>query len=288
MLEIILKAFPIGSLVFFSLFCLCVGSLLNVFIHRLPLMMNAEWTKECREFLKLPELDEEPRKVNLFFPRSFCPNCKKMIPFWFNIPLLSYIILKGRSHCCKTKISFQYPFVEGVCLFLSLLAGFKFGATIELVFALFFIWTLIIIAFIDLKHQIIPDTLSYTLLWLGLIANTQSLFTPLPLAVLSAVGAYLGLWGFIKLYYLISGKIGMGNGDFKLFAAFGAWFGWTLLPFILLLSSILGAVIGISYLKLSNKSKETPIPFGPFLCIAGLIALLYGQELLIWYLTLYH
>jgi len=248
-------------------------------------MMKADWSVECREFLELPEEPEE--KINLFFPRSFCPNCKQIIPAWHNIPLISYCILRGRSHCCKQPISLRYPLVEALCLALSLFAAWHFGFTSTLVFALIFIWILIAIAFIDIQHQLIPDSLSISLLWIGLIANTQGLFVPLSTAVISAIAGYLSLWLFIQLYYLITGKVGMGNGDFKLFAAFGAWFGWTQLPFILLTSSVLGAVIGVLYLKLAKKSRDTPFPFGPYLCLAGLISLFYGKEILYWYISLY-
>lgn len=278
----LINLFPTYFTILFAVICLCVGSLLNVIIHRLPLMMMAEWAAECRSYLELPEKSVE--KINLFFPRSFCPTCKAPIPSWFNIPIISYIILRGRSHCCKEPISIRYPFVEALCLVLSLFAAWKFGYTATLVYALLFIWVLIVISFIDLQHQLIPDTLSLGLLWLGLIANTNVLFTTLPNAVLSAVAGYLSLWIIIKLYYLVTKKIGMGNGDFKLFAAFGAWFGWMQLPFILLLSSLVGAVIGIIYLQTVGKSRNTPLPFGPYLCISGLISLFYGQDIVYWYL----
>lgn len=286
MLNEIILLYPVAFVIFFALICLCVGSLLNVIIHRLPLMMLADWSAECRQYLELPEPSNE--KINLFFPRSFCPHCNTPIAAWHNIPLLSYCFLLGRSKCCKQRIPLRYPLVEALCLMLSLLAAWHFGFTLTLLFALLFIWIVIAIAFIDLQHQLIPDSLSLGLLWLGLIANTQSLFTSLPNAVLSAVVAYLSLWLLIQLYYLISGKIGMGRGDFKLFAAFGAWFGWTQLPLILLLSSITGAVIGIAYLKAVKRPNDTPIPFGPYLCIAGLIALFYGDTILYWYLGLFH
>ena len=274
--------YPVTAYVFLGLFCLAVGSLLNVIIYRLPLMLQAEWSSQCRSLLNIP--GEPQQKINLFYPRSFCPQCNHQIPFWHNIPLLSYMILRGRCHKCQQHIPGRYPLIEATCLILSLLAAWIFGFNLSLLFALLFIWLLICLCAIDIQHQLLPDNLTLPLLWLGLIANTQSLFTPLPNAVLSAAGAYLGLWLFIKLYFLITGKIGMGNGDFKLFAAFGAWFGWTQLPGILLLSAFTGAITGIIYLKTTSQTKETPIPFGPFLCIAGLISLFYGQTILHWYL----
>lgn len=274
-----------------ALFSLAVGSLLNVIIHRLPLMIEAEWRAECADLLnfKAKETieDASTKNFNLFFPRSHCPHCKRLIPIWHNIPLLSYLILRGRCQKCREPISWRYPFVEALSMGLSLFATWHFGFNMTLIFVLLFIWILIAICFIDLDHQLLPDNLSLSLLWLGLIANTQTLFTTLPNAVLSAVGAYLSLWLFIKLFYLLTGKIGMGHGDFKLFAAFGAWFGWLQLPLILLISSITGAIAGLLYLRMAGKTRDTPIPYGPFLCLAGLIALFYGNSIIQWYLGFY-
>lgn len=262
---------------------LLIGSVLNMIIYRLPIMLNASWTTQCKSWLNITS--EPPSKaINLFFPRSFCPKCKKTIPIWHNIPLLSYCICRGRCSTCHQPIAIRYFLVECLTLVLSLIAGVYFGFTLTLVFALIFIWFIICLAFIDASHQLLPDELSLSLLWIGLIANTESLFTSLPNAVLSAIGAYLTLWLFMKVFYLITGKIGMGNGDFKLFAAFGAWFGWTMLPLILFFASFIGAIAGIAYLKITKKSKDTPIPFGPFLCISGLCALFFGQSFIHWYL----
>lgn len=268
-----------------GLFSLLIGSLLNVVIYRVPIMLQNEWKQQCCELLQI-ETEQSERSINLFFPRSFCPNCKSLVKAWQNIPVFSYLFLRGRCSHCHSRISIRYPLIELLTLFMSLYACFHFNFTLQLPFALLAIWILIPLFFIDLEHQLLPDTLTLGLLWLGLIANTQNLFTSLPEAVLSAVGAYIGLWLFIKLFYLITGKIGMGNGDFKLFAAFGAWFGWTVLPFILLISSISGAIVGLIYLKIKNKSRDTTIPFGPFLCLAGLISLFWGKALISWYLHL--
>lgn len=269
-----------------TLFSLAVGSLLNVVIYRLPLMLQNEWKEQCCELMAI-EAKEEKQKINLFFPRSFCPECKQMVKAWQNIPILSYLFLRGRCANCKTSIPLRYPLIELMTMLLSFYASWHFGFTLQLPFALLFIWILIPLIFIDLEHQILPDTLTLSLLWLGLIANTQSLFAPLTVAVLSSAGAYAGLWLFIKLFYLITGKIGMGHGDFKLYAAFGAWFGWMYLPLILLISSISGAIIGVIYLHYSKQSKDTTIPFGPFLCIAGLISLFWGSAIIDWYLQLW-
>ena len=277
--------YPITTYVFFGLLSLSVGSLLNVIIYRLPIILQAEWTSSCRSLLQLPE--EKTKSLNLFYPRSFCPSCSNIIPAWHNIPLISYLLLRGRCRHCQQGIPIQYPIVEATCLILSLCAAWFFGFNVSLILILLFIWIIICMFVIDLQHQLLPDSLTLSLLWLGLIANTQAIFTSLPNAVLSAAGAYLCLWLFIKLFYLITGKVGMGNGDFKLFAAFGAWFGWTQLPLILLISSLTGAITGIIYLKKTGQTRSTPIPYGPFLCIAGLISLFYGHDILQWYLKFY-
>ncbi|MGQ3887736.1 prepilin peptidase [Legionella sp. CNM-1927-20] len=269
-----------------AFFSLIIGSLLNVIIYRLPLMLKQEQLADCAYLLNLPEV--KSKNINLFIPRSFCPNCHNTIKAIHNIPLISYLFLRGHCHFCHTSIPWCYPLIELSSMLLALYASWHFGFNLSLVFALFFIWINICLIFIDLDHQLLPDSLTLLLLWLGLIANTQNLFISLPNAVLSAAGAYLILWVLIKAYYLITGKIGMGHGDFKLFAAFGAWFGWTALPLILLFSSITGTIVGLIYLNLKRQSRNTPIPFGPFLCIAGLITLFWGQKILTWYLSYWH
>ncbi|MBI2785665.1 MAG: prepilin peptidase [Legionella longbeachae] len=268
-----------------ALFSLAIGSLLNVIIYRLPIMLEIEWKNQYDEIMEIKNTNQAA--INLFFPRSFCPSCKTMVKSWQNIPLLSYLFLGGRCYQCKHSISIRYPLIELGTMLLSLYATWHFGFTLQLPFALLIIWLLICLFFIDLDHKILPDSLTLSLLWIGLIANTQTIFTPLPQAVLSAVGGYLGLWLFVKIFYLFTGKIGMGNGDFKLFAAFGAWFGWMFLPLILLLSSIGGTIIGLLYLHFQNKSKDTAIPFGPFLCVSGLVTLFWGHSVVHWYLHLW-
>lgn len=288
MLKELIIFHPLWAYVFLGILSLAIGSLLNVIIYRLPLMLRAAWQTECCELIgsKVPITN---KSINLFLPRSFCPSCKKLITAWQNIPLLSYLFLRGRCKQCHQSIPIRYLLVELLSLGLSILAAFTFGFSLTLLFALIFIWIAICLCFIDFQHQLLPDSLTLGLLWTGLIANTgvingSCLFTTLPNAVVSAVAAYLSLWLFIKLFYLCTKKIGMGNGDFKLFAAFGAWFGWTQLPFILIASSLMGAVFGTIYLKLTQKSQQTPIPFGPFLCLAGVVSLLYGERIIKWYL----
>lgn len=267
-----------------GLFSLAIGSFLNVLIYRLPIMMKAEWKQQCCELLEI-ETKKQDSPINLFYPRSFCPKCKTMIKAWQNIPILSYLYLQGRCIECKHPISIRYPLIELGTLLLSLYACWHFGLTLQLPFVLLAIWVLICLFFIDVDTQLLPDNLTLSLLWLGLFANTQHLFTTLPDAVLSAAAAYLSLWLFIKIFYLITGKVGMGHGDFKLFAAFGAWFGWVLLPLLLLIASLIGSIVGITYLRATKQSKNTMIAFGPYLCIAGLICMFWGHQIINWYLT---
>lgn len=274
---------PIIVYVFVGLFSLAIGSLLNVVIYRLPRMLQDEYKHNCQLFLQLPT--QPMQLINLFLPRSFCPNCTYPIKALQNIPILSFIALQGRCKQCKHPISWRYPSIEMLCMVLSLFALWHFGLNLTFLFALLFIWLIISLCFIDLDHQLLPDSLTLSLLWIGLIANTQSLFTTLPNAVLSAAGAYLSLWSFVGLFNVVTKKQAMGHGDFKLFAALGAWFGWTQLPFILFISSLLGAITGIIYLKRTKQSQATPIPFGPFLSIAGFITLFYGQAINDWYLN---
>jgi len=276
---------PIWSYFLLMLFALAVGSFLNVVIHRLPRMMKANFEEECRCLLKLP--NKNTSSYNLFFPHSHCPACLAPIRYRDNIPILSYFLLRRRCRSCQKSISLRYPLIEWLTAALTLYAAWHFSFSLTFVFACAFLWILLPIAIIDFDEQIIPDSLNYSLLWLGLLANSYVLFTSLEIAVYSAIAGWLFLWIFIQIFYALTGKIGMGNGDFKLFAAFGAWFGWTLMPFILLFSSFVGAIIGICYLKYSKQSRETPLPFGPFLCISGVISLFWGQDILNYYLSFY-
>lgn len=271
--------------IFLGLFSLLIGSLLNLIIYRLPIMLNRSWENESRFLLQLPPPNNHFPRLNLFLPRSFCPNCKTMISFVYNIPILSYCLLRGKCKTCRASISSRYLFVECLSLFLALYAAFTFGFNLTLVFALLFIWYLISLFFIDLETQLLPDSLTLGLLWLGLLANTQSLFTTLPDAVFSAVFAYLGLWIFIQLFKLLRGKMGMGYGDFKLFAALGACFGSAQLPIILLFACFSGTLLGLIYLKSQNKNFETPIPFGPFLAVGGIVSLFWGEGILHYFLA---
>ena len=256
-----------------SIFSLLMGSFLNVVIYRLPQMLEANWRAECNALLHPKKRLPQTPLLNLWLPRSFCPHCKTTIPFWHNLPLLSFIILKGRCAFCKKSISMQYPLVELTCFLLSLAAILKFGLSIPLIYALLFIWIVIAMTGIDLKHQLLPDELTLGLLWIGLIANTSACFTSINDAIFGAIFGYLMLWFAMKIFYFFTKKVGMGQGDFKLLAALGAYFGVSKLPGLLLIASVTGAVAGITYLVLTKQSKETPIPFGPFLCLSGLFIL---------------
>lgn len=273
---------------FIALLGLCIGSFLNVVIYRLPIILHKNWSKECHDYLKLNVKEVQINRFNLAFPPSHCPGCKQRISLWHNIPLFSYIFLKGRCFFCANKIALRYPLIEFLTALLSVMVAIHFGVTLITLFSLVFVWCLIPLAFIDLDTQLLPDIITLPLLWFGLLINIPGYFCPLSSAVIGAIIAYAFLWLIIKLFYLITGKIGMGEGDFKLFAAFGAWFGWQLLPLILLISSLFGSIVGIIYLRVTNAQKDTPLPFGPYLCAAGFITLLYGKTILDWYLnTLY-
>ncbi len=262
----------IVNYVLLCLLFLCIGSFLNVLIVRLPKIMRYELEKNCHAALKIP-LNIELPYLNIVNVPSHCVHCNAKIPFWHNIPILSFFILGGRCFKCKGKISWIYPIVEMLTAVFSMLAIYWFGYNWQVVYILVFIWIMICLVFIDIKTQILPDCLTLSLLWIGLLANVNGLYTSLPDAIYGAIAGYLSLWVIINLYYLFTGKVGMGGGDFKLFAALGAWFGVFALSKILIVSSTLGLIFGAIYLLLSQKSKNTPIAFGPFLAIAGIIFL---------------
>ncbi len=259
------------------IFGLMVGSFLNVVIYRLPKIMEQEWHNNC---LELQGKDTPAQQqFTLSKPRSNCPHCGHKISVLENIPVISYLLLRGRCSACKTSISIRYPLVEILTGTLIGLTSWQFGYTTTTLFAWIFVFALIALTFIDFDTQLLPDDITLPLLWLGLLFNLNHGFTDLKSAVIGAMAGYLVLWSVFWLFKLIRGKEGMGYGDFKLLAAIGAWFGWQLLPAVILLSSTLGAMIGIALIALTKRSKEVPIPFGPFLAIGGIAALFYGQQL---------
>ena len=256
---------------------LAIGSFLNVLIYRLPKMMQAEWVSQCAELRGEP-VPASPR-YNLMVPRSACPACSHPITATENIPVLSWLMLRGKCSSCHTKISPRYPVVELLTGLLSLAVVWQFGATWQAVGGLVFVWALIALAFIDFDTNLLPDSLTLPLLWLGLIFNLASTYTTLPEAVIGAIAGYLVLWSIYWLFKLATGKEGMGYGDFKLLAAIGAWLGWELLPVTLLLSSVVGALVGIAMIVLIKHDRRVPIPFGPYLAGGGLVALFFGDQL---------
>ena len=259
------------------LFGLLVGSFLNVAIHRLPRMMEAEWHAQCAELRGEPAPDA-PR-YNLWLPRSACPQCGHPITARENIPLLSWLWLRGRCSACRAPIGARYPLVELLTALLSAAVAWKWGASVQTAGALLMMWALITLAFIDLDTALLPDSLTLPLLWLGLLFNLSGHFSSLPDAVVGAMAGYLVLWLVYWLFKLATGKDGMGYGDFKLLAAIGAWLGWQMLPVTLLLSSVVGAVVGIAMIVLVKHDRRVPIPFGPYLAGGGLVALFFGADL---------
>ncbi|MEG1039189.1 MAG: A24 family peptidase [Pseudomonas sp.] len=262
---------------------LIVGSFLNVLVHRLPLMLQRQWQAEAREVLDLPEVQAAER-YDLFLPASHCPHCGHRIRAWENVPLLSYVLLRGRCSSCRSAISPRYPLVELGCAVLTVFVAWKLGASAAALALMLLSWGLLAVSLIDIEHRLLPDVLVLPLLWLGLIVNAFELFVPLEDALWGAVAGYLSLWSVFWLFKFITGKEGMGYGDFKLLALIGAWGGWQILPQTLLMSSLLGALIGLILLRAKGLKTSTPIPFGPYLAIAGWIALLWGGQITASYL----
>ena len=257
---------------------LLVGSFINVLAWRLPKMLEQDWQAQARELLGLPAPAKGP-VYNLMLPRSHCPHCQHTLRAWENIPLLSYLVLRGKCSQCKTAISLRYPLTELTSAVLSGVVALHFGLSPQAGWMLLLTWGLLGICLIDLKHQIVPDVLVLPLMWLGLLLNTFDIFTSLTQAVWGAALGYLSLWSIFWLFKLLTGKDGMGYGDFKLLALFGAWGGMAILPLTIVLSSLLGAMVGLVLLALRRAQTSTPIPFAPYLAIAGWIALLWGGQM---------
>ena len=274
---------PAYLLSFTAVLGLLVGSFLNVVIYRIPIMLQSTWRHECALLLDDEAIaDEEAKKpsFNLVTPGSSCPTCKKSIRAWQNIPVISYLIQGAKCASCQEPISIRYPLVEIATAIISVFVAWHFGNTWLSVFALIFSWCLISLTMIDVDHQLLPDNITLPLLWLGLLVNINNGFVPLASAVIGAAAGYLILWSVYWGFKLITGKEGMGYGDFKLLAALGAWLGWQVLPLIIILSSLVGAVLGSIQLAVSRSSQSTPIPFGPYLAVAGFIAMIWGTQIL--------
>jgi leader peptidase (prepilin peptidase) / N-methyltransferase len=263
---------------------LCVGSFLNVVVHRLPKMMDRAWRAQCAELRGEATPPEQPAKYNLAVPRSACPQCGHPIGALENIPVVSWLALRGACSACRKPISIRYPLVEALAGLLAAYAIWRFGVTWKAGAACVMLWMLLALTFIDFDTQLLPDNLTLPLVWAGLAVNLFGLFAPLADAVIGAIAGYLALWIVYWLFRLIRGKEGMGYGDFKLLAALGAWLGWQMLLPIILLAAFAGAVIGILMIALRGRDRNIPIPFGPYLAAAGWIALMWGDDLVTSYL----
>ena len=263
---------------------LVVGSFLNVVIYRLPVMMESQWRRDCCELLEV-EPTPPASKFNLAVPNSHCPHCNAPIKVWQNLPVLSYLFLGGKCHSCKAGISIRYPVIELVTGIMTLALVIDFQASPALLGAMLLTWALLALTMIDIDHQLLPDDITLPLLWLGIVFNLNGTFVDLQASILGAIIGYLSLWSVYWLFKLLTGKEGMGYGDFKLLAALGAWLGWQSIPLIILLSSVVGAFVGIALMVIKRRGKDIPIPFGPYLALAGWITLLWGDQITALYLS---
>lgn len=258
---------------------LCAGSFLNVVIHRMPKIMERRWREECADILPEAPKPAANERYNLVVPRSACPACGHKITALENIPVVSYLALRGKCSACGTKISARYPIIEALTAALSGFVAWRMGFTLAAAGALLFVWAMIALSFIDLDTFFLPDDITLPLLWIGLLLNLRGTYVDLGSAVIGAAAGYLVLWTIFWVFKFATGKEGMGYGDFKLLAAIAAWLGWKSLPLVILLSSFVGAVIGIALIVFAGRGRNVPIPFGPYLAIAGVVALLYGEPL---------
>lgn len=285
---IVFEAMPIFFYISVALLSLTVGSFLNVVVYRLPKMLEREWYGECREFLA-EEVSNIPAKelplMSLSKPDSTCPKCSHKIRFYENIPVLSWLFLRGKCSQCKNTIAKRYPLVELTTAVLSIVIAYIYGVSSITLFMLLLTWGLIALTLIDLDHMLLPDQIVMPLLWLGLLFNISGGFVPLQDAVIGAAVGYMSLYSVFWLFKLLTGKEGMGHGDFKLFALFGAWIGWQLLPILILMASVVGAVVGISLMAFKGHKREQAIPFGPYLAVAGWVCILWGEGIWSWYLS---
>ena len=280
----LLQVQPLFYLTAIFMLGLVVGSFLNVVILRLPVMLQRDWKAQCADLLGLAA-EQGAETFNLVTPRSHCPRCRHGITAWENIPLLSYLLLGGRCSQCRAAISPRYPLIELAAALMAVMAAVRFGVSPEALFAMALGWALLALAVIDLEHQLLPDDITLPFLWLGIALNFFNVFTDLQASVLGAILGYGALWSVYIVYKLVTGKTGMGHGDFKLLALLGAWLGWQLLPLIIISASILGAIIGFGMIIFRAHDKDIPIPFGPYLAIGGWLAMLWGPAILSLYLN---
>ncbi len=280
-----LQSSPVILMSLVGLLGLMVGSFLNVVIVRLPRMLENSWRYEAREILELPKRPQS--RLSLSYPPSTCPSCSRGIKPWENIPVLSWIALGGRCGGCRASISAQYPLVELLTSLVSVICAWHFGWGPHLVSALMLTWALVALTVIDLRTMLLPDVITLPLMWLGLLLALAPVFTDLRSAVIGAAAGYLSLWAVYHIFRLLTGKEGMGYGDFKLLAALGAWMGWQALPGIILMSSVVGAVVGITLIVVRGRDRQLPIPFGPYLAAAGWLWLIWGEAIKSAYLSTY-
>ena len=280
----LLEASPVFFIIATGLLGLIVGSFLNVVIHRLPIIMERAWTSECREHLGETTRESETARFNLLTPASRCPHCNHRISALENIPVVSYLFLRGRCADCGTAISPRYPAVELATALLSVITALHFGFSVQTIAALVFTWALIPLFLIDFDHQLLPDSITLPILWAGLFLSLFDVFVDSHSSIIGATAGYLSLWSIYHLFKLVTGKEGMGYGDFKLLAAIGAWVGWQALPVVILFSSVVGAGIGILLIVIKGRDHSQPMPFGPFLAAAGWMTLLWGKDIIQLYL----
>ncbi|TVP13164.1 prepilin peptidase [Shewanella sp. KCT] len=295
----LLAQYPLLFAAISFVFAAIIGSFLNVVIHRLPVMMKREWQLECNQYLdeyhnatvaeikdKLAQpIDDYPEKYNLVVPGSACPKCKTSIKPWHNLPVLGWLMLGGKCAHCKTPISARYPVMEALTGLAVAYLAYRFGPTWQFVFATILTFGLVALTGIDLDEMLLPDQITLPLLWIGLLINLNATFASITDAVIGASAGYMSLWSVFWGFKVLTGKEGMGYGDFKLLAVFGAWFGWQLLPLIILLSSIVGALVGLLLIVNKKINSGNPIPFGPYIALAGWIAMIWGENIVNWYLS---
>ena len=289
----ILAQNPTLTLGLAALFGLLVGSFLNVVILRMPARIHYFWTSQCRVWLSQVDLTDatagdtkSSAPPGIVFTASHCPSCNRKLKPWHNFPLISYLLLRGRCAFCQSRISLRYPAIEVLSSIATAVVVYRLGIGWQGSLAVFFCWGLIALTFIDYDHQILPDEITLPLIWAGLLANLFGIFVPIHDAVIGAISGYMSLWLIYHGFRLITGKEGMGFGDFKLFAAVGAWLGWQVLPLVLLLSATTGSIIGIASIALNRTSRNQPIPFGPFLALGAFLALLWGNAIVSAYLSI--
>ncbi|MDH5648600.1 MAG: A24 family peptidase [Gammaproteobacteria bacterium] len=279
-LRTLFQTFPVFLYTTTGILGLIVGSFLNVVIHRLPKMLENDWKSQCRSFLDIEnQEDKQAANYNLVLPGSHCPHCGHQITALENIPIVSFLLQGGKCRGCSRPISKSYPLIEALSAILAVAISWRFGFGWPTLFALLLTWALIALTFIDLDHQLLPDNITLPFLWMGLFVNIFTLFSPLKDAVIGAIAGYLFLWTIFQLFKLATGKEGMGYGDFKLYALFGAWLGWQILPLTILMASFVGAIVGLFNILFRGQGRNQPIPFGPFLAAAGWVALMWGEQL---------